>query len=288
MLRITHHDAPGGALLQLEGRLTDRWTEALLQAWKAEGASHEVCLDLSALRYVDDACAGLLVRLSRAGTRLIGASALVRELLRDAARADGTPEGARDARAACTEPSPGRRIEDPRAQEELVRRHVADLLSAARRLLGDDGRAGRAVQEAFTTAFDFGLSPDGDPGAELRWHVLHACVAVLRADEPPAPIEPLLPAFAHDGSWRRHRPALSSAERGRPSVAECQRVRAFIQRLPLEHRLALLLTEGEGLGAAEAAGILGIEPDVLRLRVHRARMALCEMTSFEAVDAVAG
>jgi RNA polymerase sigma-70 factor (ECF subfamily) len=58
----------------------------------------------------------------------------------------------------------------------------------------------------------------------------------------------------------------------RRQVAE--RVRAALGHLDEAHRAALVLRDLEGLSAEEAADILGISPEAVRQRAHRARLRL--------------
>jgi DNA-directed RNA polymerase specialized sigma24 family protein len=54
-------------------------------------------------------------------------------------------------------------------------------------------------------------------------------------------------------------------------------VRQAVEALPDELRAPLLLVRFEGMKYRQAAEVLGITPDALRMRVHRAHLALVSM-----------
>jgi RNA polymerase sigma-70 factor (ECF subfamily) len=58
--------------------------------------------------------------------------------------------------------------------------------------------------------------------------------------------------------------------------AEAARAEAAFARLSDAHREVLLLVVGEGLDATRAGAVLGLSPDALRQRLHRARAELAE------------
>jgi len=79
MLRMTRSGSAEGAVLLLEGKLTDPWTEELRTEVARDGRIRR--LDLSGLSYVDAGGARLLHQLERRGVELFSASAFVRGLL---------------------------------------------------------------------------------------------------------------------------------------------------------------------------------------------------------------
>ena len=56
-----------------------------------------------------------------------------------------------------------------------------------------------------------------------------------------------------------------------------ERVRQALGQLDESHRAALVLRDLEELSSEEAGEILGISPDAVRQRAHRARLRLREM-----------
>ncbi len=60
----------------------------------------------------------------------------------------------------------------------------------------------------------------------------------------------------------------------RKEMSEC--VQGYIQRLPENYRVILILSEFEGLRDSEIAETLGITPGTVKIRLHRARERLKE------------
>ena len=79
MLRMTRSGSGDAAVLLLEGKLTEPWTEELRAEVARSGPITR--LDLSGLSFVDAGGAELLHQLERGGVALAGASVFVRELL---------------------------------------------------------------------------------------------------------------------------------------------------------------------------------------------------------------
>jgi len=79
MLRMTRSGSGEVAVLLLEGKLTEPWTEELRAEVARDGRIAR--LDLSGISFVDAGGAQLLHELGRRGIALVGASVFVRELL---------------------------------------------------------------------------------------------------------------------------------------------------------------------------------------------------------------
>jgi RNA polymerase sigma-70 factor (ECF subfamily) len=165
------------------------------------------------------------------------------------------------------------------AFEELVRSHGAHLLAVARRLLRQEEDARDAVQDAFLLAFR-GLPDFGGRCRLSTWlHriVVNAALMKLRtrSRRPEAPLDDLLPEFQPDGHHARQFSAWSLSPSQHLLRAETrEQVRAAIDRLPEAYRTILLLRDIEELDTAEVAGMLGITPNAVKIRLHRARQAL--------------
>ena len=165
------------------------------------------------------------------------------------------------------------------AYEELVRGHTGRLLTVARRILRSEEDAHDAVQEAFLNAFRALPRFDGRARLSTWLHriAINACLMRLRTRrrKPEEPIEPLLPTFYGDGHRRDPGPtweedAVAALQTSERRVA----VRACIDQLPESYRSVLLLRDIEELDTAEAALALGIKPEAVKMRLHRARQAL--------------
>ena len=171
------------------------------------------------------------------------------------------------------------RAGDEKAFEELVRTHGGRMLSVARRLLRNPEDAQEAVQDAFLSAFRSLEKFEGSAQLSTWLHriVVNAALMKLRTKrrKPETSIEDLLPHFLEDGhqanpavAWKL--PADQAVERAQLG----QLVRRSIDELPETYRTVLLLRDVEDLDTAEAAEFLGIAPNAVKTRLHRARLAL--------------
>ena len=85
MLRIVVGDGPCEVTLKLEGSLAGPWVAELEHAWRAARPglnSRSLCVDLTAVDYVDDAGKYLLALLSREGAQVTAAGTAMTELVR--------------------------------------------------------------------------------------------------------------------------------------------------------------------------------------------------------------
>lgn len=168
---------------------------------------------------------------------------------------------------------------DQRAFEVLVRKEGGRLLAVARRILRQDEEAKDAVQDAFIAAFR--AIGDFDRGSLLStWlHriVVNCALMRLRARDrhPEQPIDDLLPAFLEDGHQANPaRPWAAPADRILESLQNRVLVRACIDRLPESYRNVLLLRDIEEMSTEETAVAMGLTPNAVKIRLHRARQAL--------------
>jgi RNA polymerase sigma-70 factor (ECF subfamily) len=168
---------------------------------------------------------------------------------------------------------------DEAAFAAFVRRESPRLLAVARRILRSDEEARDAVQDAFVSAWRNLATFEGGSRLSTWLHRIAVNAALMRLRSRrrrrEQPIEDLLPRFAEDGHHAQPVAAWTPQEACPLERAELRAVvRDCIDRLPESHRLALVLRDIEGLDTAEAAAALGIRPDALKMRLHRARQAL--------------
>jgi RNA polymerase sigma-70 factor (ECF subfamily) len=168
---------------------------------------------------------------------------------------------------------------DADAFEELVRTAGGRLLAMARRFLRDEEAARDVVQETFLSAFRAIQGFDGHSQLSTWLHriVVNAALMRLRVRQRRAEqsIEPLLPSFTEDGHHAE--PVMSwtdCPERALERKEMGAIVHAAIGELPDSYRTVLLMRDIEGLSTREAADILGVSENALKLRLHRARQAL--------------
>lgn len=168
---------------------------------------------------------------------------------------------------------------DDDAFERLVRHFGARMLAVARRLLGNDGDAQDALQDAFLAAFRSIGRFEGKARLSTWLHriVVNAALMKLRAKRrrPECDIDALQPQFLEDGHhvdapqpWR----AMPQEEVLRNELRD--RVRDAIDALPDTYRTVLLLRDIAQLDTAETARRLDITPNAVKIRLHRARLAL--------------
>jgi RNA polymerase sigma-70 factor (ECF subfamily) len=170
---------------------------------------------------------------------------------------------------------------DESAFETLVERHQHRAYALARRLVSSEGDAQDVLQEAFLSAYRKLGTFRGEARFSTWLHriVTNAALMHLRARSrrPQAALDGYLPRFDGDG---RHVPepaeldaAAHAAERlDRATLAE--KAREGVERLPDLYRTAFVLRDLEELPTAEVAERLGVGADVIRQRVHRARLLL--------------
>jgi RNA polymerase sigma-70 factor, ECF subfamily len=174
------------------------------------------------------------------------------------------------------------RVGDEAAYEQMVRHFGGRLLAVAQRILRNEEDARDAVQSAYLSAFR-GL-PRFEGGSQLStWlHriVVNAALMKLRSRKrrPEESIEPLLPTYLEDGhhteQFSRHDiPAdiLLQREQTRALVRTC------IDELPDRYRSILVMRDVEDVSNAEVAQMLGVTPNAVKIRLHRARQALATL-----------
>ena len=170
------------------------------------------------------------------------------------------------------------RCGDQRACEKFVRDYGPRMLSVARRFFPRcEEDAHDAVQDAFISAFGSLDRFEGKSamGTWLHRIVTNACLMKLRRNRPEESIEPLLPAFASDGhhaqspkQWADDVALAAEREEVRA------RIRACIDRLPESYRAVLILRDIEEFDTEETARLLGCTANNVKVRLHRARLAL--------------
>jgi RNA polymerase sigma-70 factor (ECF subfamily) len=165
------------------------------------------------------------------------------------------------------------------AFEEMVRNLGGRMLAVARRMLRDEEAARDTVQEAMLSAVRGLKNFDGHSRLSTWLHriVVNAALMRIRARQrkPEMSIEPLLPRFAEDG---HHAEAVTSWADSAEQLIERQEtqamVRAALAELPESYRVIVMMRDIDGMSTEEAAAAFGITENALKLRLHRARLAL--------------
>lgn len=167
----------------------------------------------------------------------------------------------------------------PGAFEQLVRTHGGRLLAVTRRLLSNEEDARDAVQEAFLNAYRGIQRFEGGSLLSTWLHRIAVNAALMklrsRRRRPEESLDHLLPAFNENGHFvERFESRTEGAEAEVARAEEQAIVRAAIDELPEHYRTVLLLRDIEGIASTEVAEQLGITPNAVKLRLHRARQAL--------------
>jgi RNA polymerase sigma-70 factor, ECF subfamily len=168
---------------------------------------------------------------------------------------------------------------DAEAFEALVRKYMPALLRVARRFLRSEEDARDAVQDAFISAFKSirNFASQSQLGTWLHRIVINSSLMKLRRQKrrPEEDIEAYLPRFQTDGHQVEPSvPWSESAEAVLQRAELREHVRAAIDELPDTYRNVLLLRDIEELTTEETATVLGINPNTVKVRLHRARQAL--------------
>ncbi len=170
------------------------------------------------------------------------------------------------------------RAGDDAAFEELVRAHGGRMLAVARRFLPEED-ARDAVQDAFVSVTRSIEKFESNARLSTWLHriVVNAALMKIRSRKrrPEDSIEELLPRFRDDG--HQGQPASPWRESVQQTL-ERQEVRELVREkiaeLPESYRAVLLLRDVEELDTQETADSLGITPNNVKVRLHRARQAL--------------
>jgi RNA polymerase sigma-70 factor (ECF subfamily) len=149
----------------------------------------------------------------------------------------------------------------------------------ARRILGNEEDAREAVQDAFVSAFRAREQFQGQSKLSTWLHriVVNAAIQKLRTRRRRAEdaIDDLLPRFLPNGNHIERFVAWTEPPDEAVSRREtAEFVRQAIDRLPESYRSVLLLRDIEGLSTEESASVLETTANAVKIRLHRARMAL--------------
>ena len=165
------------------------------------------------------------------------------------------------------------------AFEETVRTYSGRLLAVTRRILNNDEEARDALQDTFLSAFRAIQHFDGNSRLSTWLHRIAVNAALMkvrsRKRKAERSIEELLPSFREDGhhaegfvSWEPPVDVAMEIAHTRQLVREC------IAELPEQYRMVLMMRDIEDIDTADIAAMLGVTPNAVKIRLHRARQAL--------------
>jgi RNA polymerase sigma-70 factor, ECF subfamily len=167
------------------------------------------------------------------------------------------------------------------AYEELVQKFGGRLLATARHYLRSEADACDAVQNAFLCAFKSIDTFNGDSQLSTWLHrivvncaLMHLRAARRRGEMDKMAIDDVLPRFDTAGNWIEDRllsePAYLAVEASETRTI----VRQCIDLLPDNYRTILLLRDIDDLDTEDAAKMLNLTTSAVKVRLHRARLAL--------------
>jgi RNA polymerase sigma-70 factor (ECF subfamily) len=173
----------------------------------------------------------------------------------------------------------GLREGKPDAYETLVRTYTPRMLAVARRMMSTDEDARDVVQEAFLNAFRAMGKFEGQAKLSTWLHriVVNAALMKLRTRrrKPEESLEPLLPTFKENGG---HAEKFTQWDESADQIAEREETRQVVRdailSLPETYREVLILRDIEEMSTDETARALGITANAVKIRLHRARLAL--------------
>lgn len=171
---------------------------------------------------------------------------------------------------------------EERAFEVLVETFTPRLFATAMRMVRNEQDAADAVQLGFLKAFK-ALGSFQEKSTLSTWlHriVMNECLMMLRKrrSSHEAPIDAMLPTFADDGHQTRPTRAWATGVEDVASSAETKlAVRRAIDGLPETYRTVMMMVDIEQISIDDAARMLEVTPNAVRVRLHRARQALREL-----------
>jgi RNA polymerase sigma-70 factor (ECF subfamily) len=167
---------------------------------------------------------------------------------------------------------------DPDAMRAIMRRYNRRLYRIARGILGNDAEAEDAVQSAYMHAFRGLATFRGDAmlGTWLTRIVINEALGLRRGQRPSLSLtaDMMEPALGGEiipfpGAVPHPDPERLIAQRQIQSAVE-----RAIDELPVSFRAVLVARVLEEMSVEETAELLGLRPETVKTRLHRARRLL--------------
>ncbi|TVR71384.1 MAG: sigma-70 family RNA polymerase sigma factor [Sphaerobacteraceae bacterium] len=159
----------------------------------------------------------------------------------------------------------------------LLKYYAPRLLRLAGQLMGDADEAEDVLQEAFIRACDRIDSFRGESGLGTWLHRIVINTALMRLRARKSVTTDDIEGVIADGPESNWQSVSSGARDPGQQVLGAElfdRMSAAIERLPESLRIAFVLRDIEGMSTHDAAATLGISESALKVRLHRARLAL--------------
>jgi RNA polymerase sigma-70 factor (ECF subfamily) len=157
---------------------------------------------------------------------------------------------------------------DHDAFNQIMRNHEDRVFSVCLRIMGDRDHALDATQETFLTAFRKAAQFQGNSalGTWIYRIAVNTCYDQLRRQNRRR-VDPIPDHLD---------PADHQAEAAVESAGLRPGIQIALAALPDDYRSAVILSDIEGLGLPEVAGILGIPVGTVKSRVFRGRRLLAQ------------
>jgi RNA polymerase sigma-70 factor, ECF subfamily len=169
----------------------------------------------------------------------------------------------------------GLRRRDQMACTCLLKDFAPRLLRVSRQLIGDPDEAEDVLQEAFIRACDRIDTFRGESGLGTWLHRIVINTALMRLRKRQLANLPDTDAISDDSQrWQSIASGPIEPSREVLDAELVDQLSESITRLPETVRTAFVLREVEGFSTREAAEILDISESALKVRLHRARLAL--------------
>jgi RNA polymerase sigma-70 factor (ECF subfamily) len=155
--------------------------------------------------------------------------------------------------------------------EILMRRYNQRLFRVTRGILADDAEAEDVMQEAYVRAFRelAGFRGEARFATWLTRIACHEALARARKRRRLVPIAPVTGGEPPDPPDHASGPEKELGNRELHAI-----LRAAVEALPDPLRSVFCLREIEGLSSEQTADALGISPENVRVRLHRAKLGL--------------
>jgi RNA polymerase sigma-70 factor, ECF subfamily len=166
---------------------------------------------------------------------------------------------------------------DPAAIRSIVQQHNRRLYRVARSILHNDTEAEDALQNAYLRAFSAlaGFRGESSLSTWLTRIVANEALQVRRRQATNSTLgEDALPRGADIIPFPTAAQQSDDPERTMAQREICRLVERAIDGLPLEFRTVLVARAIEGMSVEDAAESLGIKPETVKTRLHRARLLL--------------
>lgn len=170
---------------------------------------------------------------------------------------------------------------DEGAFNALVRRYQEKVYGLALRLSGNPSDAEEILQDAFLKAYQHlvGFRGDAKFSTWLFRIATNAALMLRRSRRLHAAesLERYLPRYRDDGRLARFDLVYGRAGRVEQTIERgelARQIKEAVERLPDDYRMVVELRDIEELSTDETAEILGVSPEIVSTRLHRARLML--------------